>query len=183
MAEHQVPLVPVRASPMMQDRILSSFEFSRLHNNRFNGIGDPGVYYAGTTLPAAIEEIRYHLENAPGIPFDSTRVYRVVTARVDGRFIDLRDTNAKALNPNASIGYPAGRKIAMQARKAVDGIIYPSARHPDGTCLAIFNPEAIKDIRLDRLISFEPTADRKYGYRLHIQPHQMAQVEKIREFA
>lgn len=183
MAEHQVPLTPVRASPAMRDRILTSFDFSSLRSNRFNGVGDPGVYYAGTTLPAAIEEIRYHLENDPGIPFDSTRVYRVVTARVDGRFLDLRDSGAKALNPDVSVGYPAGRKLALQARASMDGIIYPSARHPDGTCLAIFNPEAINDIRLDRLISFEPIADHRYGYRLHVQPHQLAEVERRREFA
>lgn len=183
MAEHKVPLVPMRASPTMRDRVMSSFEFSSLRNNRFNGVGDPGVYYAGTTLPAAIEEIRYHLENDPGIPFDATRVYRVVTARVDGRFIDLRGTDAKALNPDPSIGYPAGHRLAMQARKVADGVIYPSARHEDGTCLAVFRPEAVSDIRLDRLISFEPVAEHRFGYRLHIQPHQVAQLERRRELA
>lgn len=183
MAEHQVPLSPTRASPTMRERVMASFEFSRMRSNRFNGVGDPGVYYAGTSLPASIEEIRYHLENDPGIPFDTTRVYRVVTARVDGRFIDLRGTDATALNPDTTVGYPAGRRLALQARNAADGIIYPSARHPDGTCLAVFRPESITDVRLDRLISFEPVGNHRFGYRLHMQPHQLAVAGQQREFA
>lgn len=176
MAEQKVPNSAMRASPAMRDKIMASFEFSRHQNNRFNGVGDPGVYYAGTTLPAAIHEIKWHLENDEGVPFDSTRVYRVVTARVDGRFIDLRGTRAKALNPDPSIGYPAGQKVAQDARGVADGVIYPSARHPEGSCIAVFNPEALHDFRLDRFISFEPVVgeERRFGYRLHVQPHQIA---------
>lgn len=176
MAEHVVPNAPMRASPAMRDKIMASFQFSRNQNNRFNAVGDKGVYYAGTTLPASIHEIKWHLENDPGVPFDSTRIYRVVTARVDGRFLDLRDTRAKALNPDPEIGYPAGHRVARDVRPFVDGILYPSARHPEGTCVAVFNPDALHDFRLDRYISFEPLPGegRRFGYRLHVQPHQLA---------
>lgn len=177
MAEQMVPNAHMRASPAMREKILASFPFSSTQENRFNGIGDPGVYYAGTTLPAAIHEIKWHLENDRSIPFDSTRVYRVVTARVDGRFLDLRGTTAKALNTDPAVGYPAGQKVASDARPLADGIIYPSTRHPDGTCIAVFNPEALHDFRLDRFISFEPIPgeQRRFGYRLHVQPHQIVQ--------
>jgi hypothetical protein len=176
MAEHAVPSVSMRASPAMREKILASFDFSSMRENRFNGVGDEGVYYAGTTLPAAIHEIKWHLENDEGVPFDATRVYRVVTARVDGRFLDLRDTRALALNPDPAIGYPAGRRLANDVRPLAQGVIYPSARHPDGTCIAVFDPEALHDFRMDRLISFEPVPgpERRFGYRLHVQPHQIA---------
>lgn len=174
-AEHQVPSEPRRASPAMRDKIMASFEFSRMRENRFNAVGDEGVYYAGTTLPASIHEIKWHLENDEGVPFDATRVYRVVTARVDGLLLDLRDTRAKALNPDVGAGYPAGQALAREAREVCDGIIYPSARHPEGNCVAVFRPDSISDVRLDRFISFEPAMSgaREFAYRLHAQPHQM----------
>ena len=176
MAEHQVPVAPVRASPTMREKVLESFSLSSKTENRLKPAGEPGTYYAGTTLPAAIEEIRYHLESDAGIPFDKTRVYRVITARIDGLFVDLRGTDAKALNPDPRRGYPAGARLAAQARGVADGILYPSVRHPAGTCLAVFEPTAVSDIRLDRLISFEPIkgSNRRFGYRLHVQPHQLA---------
>lgn len=173
LVENNVPTVPKRASPGIKQKILASFEYSRHQANRFNDVGDEGAYYAGTTLPAAIHEIKWHLENDHGIAFDRTRVYRVVTARVSGRFLDLRDVDAKALHPDVEIGYPAGQKLARQASQVVDGIIYPSVRHDQGTCIAVFNPDTLSNIMLDRCISFEPVpgSERKFGYRMHAQPH------------
>lgn len=176
MKEEATPSWPVRANAAMRDRVLRSFEASRNHDNRFNAAGDPGgVYYAGTTLPTSIEEIRWHLENDKGVPFDKTRVYRVVTARVDGRFLDLRGTGAKALNPDPEKGYPAGQELARRVRGRCDGIIYPSARSPEGVCLAIFNPESVQDVRLDRFLSFERMpgpGPARFGYRNHVQQHR-----------
>lgn len=167
-----------KASPALAEKVMASFDFSRASRNRFNDVGDPGAYYAGTTLPAAIEEIRWHLDNDEGVPFDKTRVYRAVSAKASGKFLDLRGTWELALHPDTEKGYPAGHRMAAKAREVCDGIIYPSARHLDGTCIAVFNPEAISDIRLGRCISFEPVRGhaqgRKFGYRLHMQPHEMA---------
>lgn len=166
----------------MRSKIMASFDFSGTQNNRFNAVGDEGVYYAGTTLPAAIHEIKWHLENDPGVPFDGTRVYRVVTAKVGGDFLDLRGTRAKALNPDPVEGYPAGQKVARAARGMVDGILYPSARHPDGMCIAVFNEDALYDFKMERMISFEPIRgeERRYGYQLHMQPYQIAQMQARR---
>ena len=167
-----------KASPALAAKVMDSFPFSRNNRNRFNDIGDPGVYYAGTTMPAAIEEIRWHLDNDQGVPFDKTRVYRAVSAKTTGKFLDLRNTWDMSLHPDVEKGYPAGHRLASQARELCDGIIYPSARCLDGTCVAIFNPETISDIRLGRCISFEPLAEkthgRRFGYRLHAQPHELA---------
>lgn len=176
MKEEATPSWPIRANGHVRDRVMASFEASRNRNNRFNAVGDPGgVYYAGTTLPTSIEEIRWHLENDKGVPFDRTRIYRVVTARIDGRFLDLRGTGAKALNPDTAIGYPAGQELARRVRDRCDGIIYPSARNPEGVNIAVFNPESVHDIRLDRFLSFERVPGEgpvRFGYRNHIQQHR-----------
>lgn len=178
-----------RASPAIADKVMQSFHYSTFSRNRFNDAGSrEGVYYAGTTLPAAIEEIRWHLDHDSGVPADRTRVYRAVSARVSGKFLDLRDTWELALHPDVDQGYPAGHRMAAKARTMCDGIIYPSARHLDGTCIAVFNPEAISDIRLGRCISFEPVGrkagpGRKFGYRMHVQPHELEMQRAAREFA
>jgi hypothetical protein len=170
-----------KASPVMQEKILASFDFSRLKQNRFNGVGDKGVFYAGTTLPASIHEIKYHLENDPGIAFDRTRVYRVVTGKVSGRFLDLRGVETSALDPDTNKGYEAGNKVARQVSEKVDGIIYPSTRNKNGICIAVFSRDAIKDLKLDKLISFEliNKDKREYGYRFHTQPFIK---QKVMEF-
>lgn len=168
-----------KASPALSRKVMDSFHYSTMVRNRFNDVGDEGAYYAGTTLPAAIEEIRWHLDNDEGVPFDKTRVYRAVSAKVSGKFLDLRGTWEMALHPDTEKGYPAGHRMAAKAREVCDGIIYPSARHLDGTCIAVFNPEAVSDIRLGRCISFEPISERegkqrRFGYRMHAQPHEIA---------
>lgn len=174
MAEHRVPGVSVKASPAMRDRIDASFGFSALSAHRFNAVGER-AYYAGTALPTAIHEIRHHLENDDGVPYDGTIVYRAVTARVGGVFLDLRRTNAAALAKEEAAAYPVAQELARQMRPICDGILYPSARHSDGVNVAVFEPGSLSGHRMDRFISFEPVQgeERRFGYRLHVQPHRM----------
>lgn len=181
--ENRTPSPLTRAQPAVAARVLFSIEASRFANNRFNGIGDQGAYYAGTTLPACIEEIRYHLKNShPDLPYDRTRIYRAVTARTNGRFLDLRGTNHPALDPDPEAGYHEGHLLAQAARDMYDGIIYPSARHSNGTCIAVFRAESITEIKLGQLLSFEPVTNElgtSYGYRNHTQPHLMASIMEM----
>ena len=181
MADAGIPIVSRRAHQTIADKVMLSFVFSAMSRNRFNDIDDEGVYYAGTSMPAAIQEIRWHLENDDGVPVDKTRVYRSVNAKVTGRFLDLRGTRERALHPDPEKGYPAGQRMARKARRYCDGIIYPSARHPEGTCIAIFDPKCIEEIRLERLISFEPLPGRgrEFGYRHHLQPHERESWEAL----
>ena len=76
--------VPVNSA--ISQRILYSFEASKNQINRFNSPDDAqGVYYAGTTLPASIAEIQWHLEHPGEAPhFDRTRTYRSVSADIKG---------------------------------------------------------------------------------------------------
>lgn len=166
MREHDdYPREDIRPNPIMKGRILQAFDFSRRQNNRFNADGSPfGVYYAGTTLAVCIEEIRWHLANQPDPSFDRTRTYRTITARASGRYLDLRKARGPALDPDVAIGYPAGQAIAAAMHGRVDGIIYPSARHAEGTNIAIFEPERLTDFKLGQLLAFE-REQKDWGYR------------------
>ena len=176
MAETRVPHEHRKANPGVVAKALYSIEASRWRANRFNRKDGPGAYYAATALPAAIEEIRWHLAHDEGVPFDRTKVYRAVTSRVSGKFVDLRaEPWLGALNPDPRRSYPAGARFAEIAReRGLDGIIYRSVRHNDGTCLAIFHGEAISDVRLSQLVSFErDTHGNKvdWHYRVHMPEH------------
>lgn len=169
--------VQVPANGVIAQRVLYSFEASRRQLNRFNAPGDEGVYYAGTTLPASIAEIQWHLENPSGAPqFDRTRAYRAVLADMKGSFLDLRGSETDALLADPARSYPEGRRIAELARRGGwDGILYPSARHPDGVCLAAFDPRCVSAIRLGQMLAFEPyerDGRIRYGYR-NIIPHHL----------
>lgn len=51
------------------------------------------------------------------------------------------------LDPNPTVGYPAGNVIAAQARAAdLNGIIYPSVRHAGGTCIAALRPNVVQSV-------------------------------------
>ena len=133
------------------------------------------------TLPASIAEIQWHLEHPEGdLHFDRTRNYRAVIADVRGRFLDLRGAETTALDPDPSISYPEGRRLAAEARGAWDGIIYPSARHPSGVCVAVFQPEVLSDFRLGQMLAFEPyrAEERiRFGYR-NVIPLHLAQARQ-----
>lgn len=175
MAEERHPREHRLANPGVAKKALFSIEASTWRANRFNREGGPGAYYAATTLPAAIEEIRWHLGHDEGIPFDKTQVYRAVTSKTKGRYLDLRPAkNMGALSPDPRRSYPAGAGLADLARdRGLDGVIYRSVRHPSGTCMAIFDEKSISGIRLGQLVSFERSKEnaKDWNYRVHIPEH------------
>jgi hypothetical protein len=69
-------------------------------------------------------------------------------ASMAGVFIDLRDLPGHpALDPDKTKGYPVGNALAAQARAAGhNGIIYPSVRHADGTCIAALWPNVVQSV-------------------------------------
>ena len=69
-------------------------------------------------------------------------------ASVAGVFVDLREMpEHTCLDPDPAIGYPAGNGVAVQARAAdLNGIIYPSVRRPDGTCIAALRPNVVQSV-------------------------------------
>jgi hypothetical protein len=66
-----------------------------------------------------------------------------------GEFVDLRGAERKpiCLHPDTAIGYPEGNRLAETVRAAGhNGIVYPSVRHQDGTCIVAFWPHAVQSV-------------------------------------
>lgn len=117
--------------------------------NRFNG-ADRGAWYAALEVETSMAEVRHHLTEfltAAG-QYEAVVEYAELFASFAGEFIDLRShTDISALNPNKAIGYPAGNALADAARaKGLNGIIYPSVRHPGDTCIAALFPHAVQSV-------------------------------------
>lgn len=130
--------------------INAAFAYARpLQPNRFNGT-DRGAWYAGFEVETSLAEVTHHLTQflAQAGRYEATVDYAELFASFAGEFLDLRPTpDHSALNPDPAIGYPAGNALAEVARnQGLNGIIYPSVRHPGGTCVAALVPHAVQSV-------------------------------------
>ena len=133
--------------------INAAFTHTRPRGNRFND-EDRGAWYCAFNLETSIREVSYHLTReleAIG-RFENATDYAELIADFYGAFHDLRAVDrAKepALHYNLSVAYPAGQALAKQLRSeaASNGIVYPSARWDNGTCLVAFRPDLVQNMR------------------------------------
>ena len=132
--------------------INAAFTHTRPGGNRFND-ETRGAWYCAFEIDTAIGEVSYHLSReleAIG-RFDNITDYAELIADLFGSFHDLRvvDPAEPALHADPAVGYPAGQALARQLRAAVssNGIVYPSIRHPGGTCLVAFRPDLVQNLR------------------------------------
>lgn len=128
------------------------------HPNRFNGC-DRGAWYAALQVETCFAEITFHMTrflSDAGL-FEAIVEYGEMHASFAGEFVDLRRHPAhESLNPDTRIGYAAGNALADAVRiKGYNGIIYPSVRHPDGTCFAILFPHAVQSVAQGAVYRFE----------------------------
>lgn len=117
--------------------------------NRFNG-AERGAWYAGFEVETSLAEVKFHLTEmlAAAGDFHATVDYAEMFASFAGEFLDLRGhPEHQCLNPDKLIGYPAGNALAEATRtRGLNGIIYPSVRHPGGTCLVALFPHAVQSV-------------------------------------
>ncbi|MES2029898.1 MAG: RES family NAD+ phosphorylase [Pseudomonadota bacterium] len=130
--------------------INASFAYAKPREpNRFNG-AERGAWYAGFEIETSLAEVRFHLTEALAAAgdFNATVEYAEMFASFAGEFVDLRPhPTHQSLHPEKTIGYPAGNALAEAARaRGLNGIIYPSVRHPGGTCLAALFPHAVQSV-------------------------------------
>ena len=130
--------------------INASFAYAKPRQpNRFNP-ANRGAWYAALDVETCIAEVGYHLTNALAAvgDFNTSVEYGEMIASMSGVFIDLRSgADHPSLNPDPTIGYPAGNALAQQARAAGhNGIIYPSVRYKGGTCLAALWPNVVQSV-------------------------------------
>jgi len=147
-------LVPERLHRLSQDEwvhgranssiVLAAFLHVASGGSRFNG-PDLGCWYASADLRTAAAEVAHHLrrELIARQVQEATRVYRTYTARLAGRFRDVRG-DARLHNPES---YEASQAYGEAERHAgTDGIVYDSVRLQGGINAAAFRPSKILDV-------------------------------------
>ncbi len=146
--------------------INAAFSYTRPGGNRFND-ESRGAWYCALAVRTALREVTFHLtrELAAVGRFDNTTEYAELIADFIGSFHDLRGSEAageRSLLPDEFVAYPAGQALARTLRHehAADGIVYPSVRDPGGTCLAVFHPHLVQNLRQGYLwrITWDGTA-------------------------
>ena len=124
--------------------------------NRFNGPGR-GAWYAALTRETCTHEVAFHMERelANVSDFHATVDYAEVFASFIGDFVDVCRVTPRPdfMDPNPDKSYSIGNQFADTVRAAGHyGIVYPSLRHPDGTCLVALVPHAVQSVAQGRVI-------------------------------
>jgi RES domain-containing protein len=132
--------------------INASFAYAKPRElNRFNGPGR-GAWYAALDVATCLAEVAYHMAEflARAGSFEATVEYAEMHASLAGEYLDLRAAPGhRCLDPDPSVGYPAGNAVADAARvRGLNGIIYPSVRHPGGTCFVALWPHAVQSVAM-----------------------------------
>ncbi len=128
--------------------INAAFTYPRPEGSRFND-GERGAWYCAFEVETSLAEICFHktVEYQEIDRFDDSVTYQTLLADFTSEFHDLRGVNgfAKYLDPAS---YIASQRLAEQLLDAGSmGIIYPSVRRPEGTCLACFRPALVGNVR------------------------------------
>lgn len=122
--------------------VMAAFTHLNPEGSRFSD-GTWGVFYAAHDVATAVEETVYHRERflaATAEPACEIQM-RCYRTSVDSRLHDIRGGWAAAHDPDS---YAASVKLARELRGAdSNGIVYDSARHRGGECLAAFHPDVV----------------------------------------
>lgn len=136
------------------DSRLSVYVFDKLNwrRGRFSDGQSYGVWYGALAEVTSQKETLYHLvlddqdlwQNPKIVDDVIVHQRKMLKAACSGkRFLDLRQTSDLYAKLTAN-DYEFCQKFAAAQRQAgVDGFLTPAARHRDGVCTPIFNPEAI----------------------------------------
>ncbi len=130
--------------------INAAFSYARPGGSRFND-ETRGAWYCSFEVQTSLAEISHHLarELQNIRRFENTTDFIEMFADFIGDFHDARAAGgAPFLDPDAAAGYPAGQALAKELRAlASPGLIYPSLRRADGTCLVAFVPGVVQNVR------------------------------------
>ncbi|MGY3040878.1 RES domain-containing protein [Rhodanobacter sp. TND4EL1] len=122
--------------------VMAAFTHLNPEGSRFSD-GAWGVFYAAHSVATAVEETVYHRERflaATAEPACDIQM-RCYRTSVDSKLHDIRGGWAAAHDPD---DYVAGVALARELRAAgSNGIVYDSARHRGGECLAAFLPDVV----------------------------------------
>ncbi len=136
--------------------INATFTHAHPFGSRFNG-PDRGAWYAGFALETAQAEVAFHksVQLAEIARLHDDVTYDDYLADFGGELHDLRGQPAFAscLSPTS---YQASQDLAAQLLDVgATGVVYPSVRHPGGTCIACFRPALVGNVRRGRTYRFQ----------------------------
>ncbi|MFP5393547.1 MAG: RES family NAD+ phosphorylase [Gammaproteobacteria bacterium] len=128
--------------------INAAYTYPRPEGSRFND-GERGAWYCAFEVETSLAEITFHktVEYMEIDRFDDSVTYQTLLADFTSEFHDLRGQPgfASVLDPTS---YIESQKLADELLDAGSmGIIYPSVRRPEGTCLACFRPALVGNVR------------------------------------
>lgn len=126
----------------------AAFTYARPEGSRFND-GERGAWYCGFDAETSRAEVIFHktVEYAEIDRFDDSVSYQCLLADFSASFHDIR-TSADfddCLDPASYIASQALANALLDGGSM--GVIYPSVRHPGGTCLACFRPALVGNVR------------------------------------
>ena len=127
----------------------AAFTHAHPSGSRFNTAGR-GAWYAAFELKTAETEVAFHkFEELREVHWSEPETFEFEDFLADFRaeFHDLRGKsgNADALSPES---YVRSQQLAMSLLAAGSaGIVYPSVRRPEGTCVACFRPALVNHVR------------------------------------
>jgi hypothetical protein len=134
----------------------AAFTHPRPSGGRFNSV-DRGAWYAGFALETSEAEVAFHRSRElQEINWQEKEVATYADYLADFRadFHDIRNHRrfADCLDPAS---YAASQALALELLRAGSaGIVYPSVRHPGGTCLACFRPALVVHVRKGAAVTF-----------------------------
>ena len=140
--------------------INAAFTHAQPSGSRFNG-PERGAWYAGFALETAQAEVAFHfgeeLREIAAWTHPETRVYRDYLADFRADFHDIRNDPRfrSCLNRNS---YEESQHVAHNLlNHGSAGVVYPSVRHPGGTCIGCFRPALVTNVREGGLTSISFT--------------------------
>ena len=133
----------------------AAFTYAHPAGSRFSG-PDRGAWYAAFELETAQAEIAFHkteelLEIGWRVP--ETFVFHDYLADFRAEFHDIRGDNdySDCLDPKS---YSGSQRLAKELLgHGSAGIVYPSVRRPNGTCVVCFRPALVTNVRRDRTVT------------------------------
>ena len=122
--------------------VMAAFTHLNAEGSRFSD-GSWGVFYAGHSVATAVEETVYHRERflvATKEPACEIQM-RCYRTHLDSRLHDIRGGWSAEHDPDS---YVASVALAHKLRDAdSNGIVFDSARHAGGECVAAFQPDVV----------------------------------------
>lgn len=122
------------------------------------GDGSVRVWYGALDADTGIAETCWHqlqqLAAIEGVTAPVTRYRAVYEVRARGLFLELRGKEAEhpeLLDDDYAATQAIGKHAAAQG---LPGLLYPSARWPDGSCLAAFRAEPLSQPQLQYYLTY-----------------------------